>query len=284
MYAFIEKVLLKIKGFMSNHKMLQRIAKLIYKTLSNPTVQLITNSVLPTVIGIFAFQDKTPLNLPFLIPGLISLVLLNVLFGVCNVNRTIRNNSMKPYEKSSDFIIRIFGVKAIENLENVKDFKVKIESPFQNKAFVHICSQICNNVRDAMRTIFNNKDFKVCIYGKNRNGCKVIATDAYSSIDRLLDKYTETPLLLKPFVDNYSENVIYIGKEVEREYVDFREDNPTFLHIGIPITVNSKVVMVLQITSHDDIFKSKTTIEDIVNHTLSIFKSYLMYEYCTFLK
>ncbi len=281
------KKLYKRKNFWS------KIFCLAYEICVNAYFQGAIHLIASCVLGAFAYKDQA-LNWLFLIPfGIIYLILIFV-FALCNVNRKNRNRLLEQYEFSYSQISESFLAEYRKNLElydlgsgsSLEDLLKKYkEADFLTEACFRICDVINNvlqkdtdnkfRVTTFLRTNIDQDEYRIIGFSPLSAEPEMYGTtfvlENYKSL-----KKKKIPAHAQPFLNNRCEPLILIGsKKVSKAYQNFNEEQPTQLHIGIPIAINGMITMVIQITSHDEYTGTEGNIRDLIENVLSIFISYL---------
>lgn len=278
-----------------------KVIRLCYEICVCSPFQSAVHIVASCVLGAFSYKDGV-LNCRFLVPFSIIYLIIIVVFGICNQHRKHRNDSIKGYELSFPCISKAFQEECrkdmdLYNLLSDKNLAQIIDYYSDHDVYSEACFRVCAAVDDLLQDISGLKSFRVVTFLRTTNEKDEYYINGYSpqdpapeacgerfNLDKYKNKYRnkgkkEVPVHARPFLNKRFEPIIYIGTEVESEYLDFNAQHPTKLHISIPCSVNNKVVAVLQITSYDNCLGTKSNIKDLIENSLVIFTSYLKVVY-----
>ena len=274
-----------------------KIIYLSYEICVNAYFQGAVHLIASCMLGAFAYREQT-FNWPFVIPfGLIYLLFLAV-FSLCNVHRKNRNALLERYEYAYPKIAESFLIEYQSNLDlyntgsnlQLEQLLSKYE---ETDFFTKTCFRICNAINDVLQKETDNK-YRTTIFLRTNMGQDEYRISAFSPLSSEPEMYRSTfvlsdyknvkkkkiPAHARPFLNNRCEPLIIIGaREVSKAYHDFHDSNPTKLHIGIPITINGMITMVLQITSHEECTGTENGIRDLIENVLNIFIAYLKVAY-----
>ena len=209
---------------------------------------------------------------------------------LCMSHRDRRHELLETYEKGIQSFIRISAGEYEETKNKLfdiignADYVQTISDIKEYNFFYSACNRICDSIYEVLNKakVNPNATFRVCIYLRSilsdsdtymlyafdslntkpgRYGQPHCLTEYRSKI-KDLEKINEKqlgPFLKKnsipfhalPFLrDNNRDLIIKIGDEIKELYLDFPDDNPTRLHISIPIQIDDTVFLAIQITSH----------------------------------
>lgn len=283
-----------------NDKFLGKIIRLCYEIAVWAPFQSAVHILASCLLGAFCYKDSQ-LNWMFLIPFSVIYLIFISAFTISNQHRKDRNTLIRSYEVSLPRITNAFNVECrkekelydsissalISDVKNVEQFCGKLD------VFSEACFRICAVVNDLLREVSGLDTFRVMTFVRTTGDNDEYHVNGYSPEQLIpeschivynLGDYTgkhkkKAPVHAEPFINKRAEPVIYMNDEVQKKYLDFNEEHPTKLHIGIPCTVGDQVVAVLQITSYQNIFSSKSNAENFINNTLAIFTSYMKVVY-----
>ena len=268
-----------------------------YEICVNTYVQGAVHIVASCILGAFAYKNQE-INWDFLVLfGIIYLIILFV-FSLCNLNRKNRTSLLERYEysysKITDAILSEYQKRLeIYNLDNDLSLDSLLKKYKETDFFTSTCFRMCDAINNILQNKTNNK-FRTTTYLRTNNAKDEYHINAFSPLSDEPESYHSTfflddykdkkkrdiPVHAWPFLNTRCEPLILIGeKNVKKAYKDFNYSNPTKLHIGIPISINGMITMVIQITSHDKYTDTDSTINDLIENVLNIFISYLKVVY-----
>lgn len=272
---------------------------LLYKICVDPGFQSAIHIIASCLLGAFCYRDGN-INWRFIIPFGITYLFAIFSFCLSNKHRKVRNNSIKGYEISYSQISKSLQEECRKDEALCKTLVGKPLGEISHyyndhDIYTETCIRICNAVNDLLNTITDSNSFRVITFLRTTKGEDEYHINGYSPQEPVPEAYNCSfklaeyqrkgirkkciPVHARPFIMKRFEPIIYLDKEVRKEYLDFNDAHPTKLHISIPCSVNGKVVAVLQITSYENLLGNKSNIKDLIENVLVIFTSYLKTAY-----
>ena len=274
-----------------------KILYLAYEICVNAYVQGTIHLIASCVFGAFAYKEQR-VNWPFIVPFIIGYLFVISVFVCCNVHRKNRNRLLAQYECSYSKISNSILTEYRKNLElysagknlSLEDLLKKYK---ETDFFTETCFRVCDAIKEVLQKE-SEKEYRVILFLRTNidqdeyhiNGFSPLSSEPeiYGksfSLDELNAQPKKwLPAHARPFLNNRCEPLILVGqKEVRKVYRNFNDQNPTKLHIGIPIAIRGMVTMVLQITSHDDYKGTEDNIRDLIENVLNLFVAYLKVTY-----
>lgn len=293
----MEKVINWAKKLKKQKKFWGEIFDLGYKIGVNAYFQSAVHLIASCLLGAFAYKDST-VNWIFLIPFGIIYLLLIVIFCFCNQHRKNRNNILRQYEYSYSQIEQSLLEEYRKNLDLYNpNNNLALDDLLENYQnvdfFTESCFRVCNCINNILEETTDIK-YRVTIYLRTNIDRDEYRINSYSPLSSEPEAYNQTfiledfrnkplkqiPAHARPFLNTRCEPLICIGaQKVKKVYKNFNVNNPTKLHIGIPISINGMVTLVLQITSHDEYNGKENNVRDLIDNVLNIFIAYLKIVY-----
>lgn len=291
----VDKIASWAKGLERRGNFWGKVIRLLYEICVCPTFQGAVHIIASCVLGAFCYKNEV-LNAKFIFNFDIIYLIIIAIFGICNQHRKCRNDSIKGYELSFPRISKAFQEECRKNIELYKllygkSFDQMVTYYSRHDIYSEACFRVCAAVDELLQEISGLNSFRVVTFLRTTGNKDEYYINGYSPQDPApeacrerfdLSEYRgkgKKPVHARPFLNKRFEPIIYINREVEKEYLDFNNQHPTKLHISIPCSVNNKVVAVLQITSYDNCPWTKSNIRDLIDNSLAIFTSYLKVVY-----